>query len=223
VSFDKFKALEIKNKVEKLGGHLVAVSKKFKIEVIKQAAAAGIEDFGENYVEEALEKIASYSSSHTKNENPVRWHFIGNVQSNNINKMIDKFDVVHSLFKLKHIKKFNENSSTRQKILIQVRHEDDSRENGVFLNDLESLILKVKPLPMINLKGLMFMPPEEFTKEELSQSFKRIKETFDSLSCKDEKNDWDMISMGMSADFEIALEMGATHVRIGTAVFGART
>ena len=219
MSFDKTEALKVLNKVKELGGELIAVSKKFSLSDIKKAHQIGVSDFGENYVEEALAKIAEVPNC----TETFRWHFIGKIQSNNINKMIDKFEVIHSLYKFKHIKKFNKGSKKTQKILIQIRHEKDSRENGVFFKDLESLLLEVKDLPMINLKGLMFMPPEEFSKKELEFSFADIKKKFNQLKIKSDKNDWDMISMGMSSDFEMALEMGATHVRIGTAIFGSRT
>lgn len=226
MSDDKARALDIKKKVESLGGQLIAVSKKFKADDIKKIWALGVTDFAENYVEEALEKMTFFSETQTATQTndygALKWHFIGKVQSNNINKMLDKFEVIHSLFKLKHIKKFNENSKTKQKILIQVRHKNDVRENGVYLKDLRALIKQMDELSMINLKGLMFMPPEDFSKEQLRESFKEIKQTFDSMSLNNKKDDWDMISMGMSSDYEIALEMGATHVRIGTAVFGAR-
>lgn len=217
MSFDKIKALKLKNHIESLSGQLIAVSKKFKVEEIKKAKAIGINDFGENYVDEALEKMGLLSE-----EKDIKWHFIGKVQSNNINKMINRFEVIHSLFKLKHIKKFSQKSSSQQKILLQIRHEKDLRENGVYLKDLENLFDQVKTLPMINLKGLMFMPPEDFTRDQLSVTFHEVKEAFDSLSPKRGECDWDMLSMGMSSDFEIALEKGATHVRIGTAVFGPR-
>lgn len=208
------KASSLKAQVESLNGHLVAVSKKQSKEKILQAYKAGVVDFGENYLQEALEKMESLSSYN------LRWHYIGSVQSGSLSKLINRFYMIQSLYKLKHIASINAKTDVRQRLLIQVKWPTDLRDNGVDLAEAKGLIEQVKIMEKINLCGLMFMPPLDLKGEGLVEAFKRLKSLF--MELKPEGHDWNVLSMGMSGDYVEALENGASHVRIGSAVFGLR-
>jgi pyridoxal phosphate enzyme (YggS family) len=211
-------ATELKLKIEELGGILIAVSKKFPTEDIEKVYSLGIKDFGENYVAEAIEKIEALKPLN------LRWHFIGRVQSGNLNKLVDKFYLIHSLYKIDHIEKINQRTTGKQKILLQIQHKKDERGYGLKEDEIPKFLTEVAKLDKIELSGLMFIPPAEFDQEEIRSAFKWASAVF--LKIKNQMPDsksWDTLSMGMSGDYEQALEAGSTHVRIGTAVFGKRS
>jgi len=215
---DLEKTKSLKNQIEKLGGNLIAVSKKFSIKDIAKVTSEGIEDFGENYVSEAIEKIEALK------ELNIRWHFIGRVQSGNLNKIINHFYLIHSVTKLSHLKKINEKSNAKQKVLLQLQHEKDDRGSGLNEKELFDLLKQAVDFEKIELTGLMFMPPANFTGAELNDAFVWASTVFRSVKNKMPNLDsWDTLSMGMSGDFEQALKAGSTHVRIGTAIFGKRS
>jgi len=211
-------AKSLKEEIEKSGANLIAVSKKFPAEKIKEVHAAGIVDFGENYVAEAIDKIESLKSL------SIRWHFIGRVQTGNLNKIIDKFYLLHSLYKIGHIRKINERSKKIQKILLQLQLNSDSRGFGLNESEILKITEQSSEFKKIDFGGLMFMPPPELSEQELQRAFKWAKQVFDSLKNKmSETNSWDTLSMGMSSDYKLAIDAGSTHVRIGSAIFGQRS
>lgn len=207
----------LKEKISKAGGCLIAVSKKFPVEDIRAVQSIGVSDFGENYISEALDKIEALSDL------KIRWHFIGRVQSGNVNKIVNRFYLIHSIYKLEHLKKINQKTSARQKILLQIQHSKDERGFGIKEGDLFDFLEKSTELDKIDFAGLMFLPPPEMQGEELARAFKWASNLLQSIRNKMPKlGSWDTLSMGMSSDYELALSEGSTHVRIGTAVFGKR-
>jgi len=197
-----------KNNREIKSVKLVAVSKKQPIEKIRSALEAGQFDFGENYVQEALEKISQISNPN------VRWHLIGPLQSNKINKIIGKFFLIHSVDSLKlaeELSQKNERASLKQSILLQLNLAGEDSKSGFSKQDFLKNWDHLKNLKGLNIQGLMTMPPlnspEIYFKElqNLAKEFKLLE-----------------LSMGTSSDWESAIQNGATYIRIGTAVFGER-
>jgi len=196
---------------------LMAVSKTHNIEKIKTAYFAGQRDFGENYVQESVEKISKLK------ELNIIWHFIGSIQSNKAKLIADNFDWVHSIDKLKTLQKINsfrKKSGKSLNVCIQVNCDDEETKSGISLLELEDFFKKTKSLDMINVRGLMAIPKPEKTHNSQLQTFKKIKNIFDELVKKGYK--LDTLSIGMSSDYNAAIEAGSTIIRIGTAIFGER-
>ena len=213
---DLEKAKALKSQVGKLNGTLIAVSKNFSADDVKSVYGAGVRDFGENYLSEALEKIDELK------ELNINWHFIGRVQSGTLNKLVNRFYMIHSLYKEEHISKINDRSDQKQKVLLQLQHKSDKRGFGLSEVELNDMLKKVPEYKNIDFSGLMFMPPAELQGEDLKSALQWAYGVFQTAknNVKETKNSWDTMSMGMSSDYELALESGSTHVRIGTAIFG---
>lgn len=212
-------AEDIKLEVEMYDGNVVAVSKTFGVDSVRAAYELGFRDFGENYAAEAVEKIEVLKDL------DIKWHFLGRVQSGTINKIVNKFDLIHTMVKVPHLKKINDKSEKPQKVLIQIKHPNDPRDYGVTEDELVSFVNEAKRLPNIILAGIMFIPPVDMEKVHLKAAFLWAKEQFkeaSSLLGTERVSQFDVLSMGMSGDYEIALENGSTHVRIGRAIFGDR-
>jgi PLP dependent protein len=199
---------------------LVAASKAISAERITLAINAGIDIFGENYVQEAINKIE------TLTENPVHWHFIGHLQSKKAKYAVCYFDLIHTVDSFKLAVALNQAAKKINKIqdiLIQVNVSGETTKSGVSVSDAFSLIKNISPLENLCVKGLMTMPPY-FDDPEKSRPFFKIlaqlKQEIEVQSiphiCMHE------LSMGMTGDFEAAISEGATLVRIGTAIFGER-
>jgi pyridoxal phosphate enzyme (YggS family) len=195
---------------------LVAVSKTVETNRIREAIKAGARILGENYVQEAQAKIEEIGRQ-------VAWHFIGHLQSNKAKNAIRLFDMVHSVESLSLAEELNrraESAGRTLEVLIEVKLSEETTKFGTEEEGVFSLAGRIKDLRHLSLKGLMTMPPF-FDSPELSRPyFVRLRTLRDQLSrtglpVAD-------LSMGMSADFEIAIEEGATYVRIGTAIFGPR-
>jgi len=207
----------LKAEIESLGGNLIAVSKKHEESKIEEAYHAGQNDFAENYISEAKIKIKNLENL------AIRWHYIGRVQTGNLNKLINSFYLIHSVSKLEHLKKINERTEKTQKILLQLRLDSDEREEGLRKNDVLSILGGELNFDKIDFSGLMFMPPPDLSDEELDAAFSWASEAFNELSSLVESKDsWDVLSMGMSGDYKIALKNKSSHVRLGTAIFGSR-
>ena len=209
--------LNLKREIENLNGNIIVVSKKFDTAKIQEAYDAGQRDFAENYVVEALPKIKELENL------DINWHFIGRVQTGNLNKIINSFHMIHSISKIEHLKKINDRTDKVQKVLLQIRHDSDLR--GFGFDEREILeILEERKLEFyrIDFAGLMYMPPVELEGKQLETSFTWAKGIFDKHKKNMSKDSWDTLSMGMSDDYKMALQMGSSHVRLGTAVFGAR-
>jgi len=196
---------------------LIAVSKLQPSSAIAAAYAAGLVDFGENYVQEALLKQPELQI------NQLAWHFIGQLQTNKTRVVAGAFDWVHTVDRLKLAQRLSEQRSPDLKplnICLQVALETEPGKGGVAPEALGELALAVAELPHLRLRGLMCIPPET-TDEALARArFARLRGLLEKLNGLGLS--LDALSMGMSGDFEAAIKEGATHVRVGTAIFGAR-
>ena len=196
---------------------LVAVTKDKAAEYVRAAATLGVTDFGENYVKEALGKMDELAGL------PVRWHFIGALQSNKTRPVAERFAWVHSLDRMSVARRLSEQRPFHAPFLnvcIQVALVEEPAKGGVEPAALAELAHAVAELPRLKLRGLMCLPPplpDEDARRKLFASLRRHLETLNSQGLE-----LDTLSMGMSADFQAAIAEGATHVRIGTALFGSR-
>ena len=199
---------------------LVAVSKTMPTDVIRDAIEAGVTDLGENYIQEAKEKINALATY------PVTWHFIGHLQSNKAKYAVRLFDLIHSVdsFKLaQELDKYAIKYDKIQEILIQVNVAKEASKSGVYVEDTLKLLRNVSRLENITVKGLMTMPPFFNAPQKVRPFFKALRELRDKIELETIPNiSMDELSMGMTGDFEAAIEEGATIVRIGTAIFGDR-
>lgn len=197
---------------------LIGVSKTKPVELIKEATACGVLDLGENRVQEVLEKF-------DKIEN-VRWHLIGHLQKNKVKYIVDKAELIHSVegFELaKEIDKQAKKIGKVQNILIQVNVSGEESKFGVSPDETIPLCKAVSALENIRIKGLMTMAPMGSSEEELRFVFGGLRKLSDEIRNENiEKAEMQHLSMGMSGDYEIAIEEGATLVRVGTGIFGAR-
>ena len=193
---------------------LLAVSKTKPAAAVREAYAAGIRDFGENYLQEALEKQAELS------ELPLIWHFIGPIQSNKTKPMAEHFAWVHSVDRLKDAQRLSEQrpvSLPPLNICLQVNVSLEPSKSGCAPDELTALALAVSQLPNLCLRGLMAIPEPTDDVAAQRAAFARLRELRDGLPMP-----LDTLSMGMSHDLDAAIAEGATWVRIGTALFGAR-
>jgi pyridoxal phosphate enzyme (YggS family) len=197
--------------------HLLAVSKKQPLEKIVEAAAAGQLDFGENIVQEGIEKVTKLA------EKGLCWHFIGHLQSNKTRPVAEHFDWVHSVDTIKTARRLSEQrpeSLGDLNVCIQVNIDEEASKSGVPPSDVAELARTIAGLPRLRLRGLMCLPAVRDSLDEQRAPFARTRELAESLAR--EGLVMDTLSMGMSADFRAAIMEGATIVRIGTAVFGPR-
>ncbi len=196
---------------------LVAVTKKTAAHRILESYDAGIRDFGENYVQEALPKLSGISFP----TEDVHWHFIGHLQSKKARDIVGKFALVHSVDSLKIAKEISERATNLQliaDILLEVKLDEGSAKFGFLPTDTLEAAAEVISLPGIRLCGLMGMAPFGASPEDARPAFRRLRALFYTLPSDVQQ----VLSMGMSSDFEVAIEEGATMVRIGTALFGQR-
>jgi pyridoxal phosphate enzyme (YggS family) len=196
---------------------LIAVSKTVDAASVEQAAKAGIRNFGENRVQELLKKREVLGDS-------VNWHIIGPLQSNKVKYILDGVCLLHSLDRLslaQEIEKQCEKKDTALSALVQVNIAKEPTKSGVFEEDLEALLEGLSVLRSIRIKGLMAIPPAALKADDNRQYFVRMYELFRKF--RESFPTFEYLSMGMSDDFEAAIEEGSNMVRIGTAVFGARS
>jgi len=197
---------------------LLAVSKKQPVEAIRAAYAAGLRDFGENYLQEAEAKIAALADL------DITWHLIGPLQSNKTRPVARHFHWVHSVDRLKVARRLSEqrdDSMPPLNVCIQVNLANEESKSGVELDAAATLCQEVAALPRLRLRGLMTIPAAETDFARQRAQFARLAAEFRRL--QQQLPQLDTLSMGMSNDYEAAIAEGATLVRIGTAVFGART
>lgn len=200
---------------------LVAVSKTRTTDDIRAAAQAGAFLFGENYVKEAVEKIEYLPDL------DVSFHYIGHLQSNKAKVAVRLFDIIHSVDSLglaieidKHAKK----QGKIQKILVQVNTGMEQSKSGVYDTDLEKLIRNISALENVSVRGLMTIPPFDADPETVRPFFRSLRLASEKIRQLGLSTiSMDELSMGMTGDFETAIEEGATLVRIGTAIFGERS
>lgn len=199
---------------------LVAVTKTVGPARIQDAVDAGLDCFGENYIQEARGKIKALSGIN------VSWHFIGHLQSNKAKYAVKLFDLIHSVDSLKLARELNRQAEKHdciQKILIQVNVGEEQSKSGADTQEAAELVEAVSRLEHLSVRGLMTMPPYFDAPEKVRPFFKKLAELKDQITAKQIANvDIKELSMGMTGDFEAAIEEGATLVRIGTAIFGER-
>lgn len=202
---------------------LVAVSKTKPLELVKMAYNLGLMHFGENRVQEALTKIADFNPA------GIRWHMIGHVQSNKAGKVIGSFACIHSVDSLhiaqalnQHAEKASQVSATRQPILLQVNISGEQSKEG--MSEEETLVLarQIVALPHLDVQGLMTVAPLVQDPEEVRPVFRRLRELNERLRQEVAGSSWQHLSMGMTDDYRVAIEEGATIVRVGRAIFGER-
>jgi PLP dependent protein len=202
------------------GVRLVVVTKTFDAETVRDAIGAGAVDIGENYVQEARAKIEAVGRG------AARWHFIGGLQKNKAKYVVRLFDLVHSVDGLELAAEIDRRAAADGRvmdILIQVDISREVQKSGVMEEDLADVVRAIAPLPHVAVTGLMGMPPFGREPEASRPYFRRMKQLFDELaSLGIPRVDMRELSMGMSNDYEVAVEEGATMVRVGTAIFGQR-
>lgn len=196
---------------------LLAVTKTFSVEQIQEAYDLGLRQFGENRVQEALDKIERLPQN-------IQWHLIGQLQTNKVNKVLGRFNLIHSVDSLKLAKALSARLEKDQDILLEVNTSGESTKSGFSGSEISDLVLSMDGLPRLKIRGLMTVGPLTDFHEKQREAFKRLKELFLNIKSKiDYENDFSVLSMGMSGDFETAIEEGATIVRIGRALFGDRS
>jgi pyridoxal phosphate enzyme (YggS family) len=201
------------------GVSLVAVSKTFPAEAVAAAHAAGQVAFGENYVQEAVDKIAALGAQRAE----LQWHFIGPIQSNKTRVIAEQFDWVQSIDRLKVAQRLSGQrppDSAPLNVLLQVNISGEASKSGVAPADVQALARAVGQLPRLKLRGLMAIPEPEADAARQRVPLAAMRALFDRMRAAG--FDIDTLSMGMSADLESAVLEGSTMVRIGTAVFGER-
>jgi hypothetical protein len=205
--------------------HLIAVSKTVPAERVRQAIEGGVRILGENRVQEAAEKIAALKpdTSHTETE----WHLIGHLQSNKARRAVELFDAIHTIDSLKlaeRISQFAGEMNKRMPVFIEVNLGEESSKAGIGPEAALPLIEAVGKLDHVTLKGLMAVPPFFDYAKEVRPYFRRLRNLREEARAAGIAGPaFCDLSMGMSNDFEVAIEEGATFVRVGTAIFGARS
>ena len=199
------------------GVQLLAVSKKQPVEKIREAHTCGQRDFGENFVQEGVEKIESLTNL------DLTWHFIGHLQSNKTRVVAEYFDWVHTIDKLKTARRLSEQRPEDLEplnVCLQVNVDDEDAKSGVLPAAVPELAAACSELPNLRFRGLMCLPAIRNEFEDQRRPFAVLRELAEQLRAGG--IDTDTLSMGMTADFRAAIFEGATIVRIGTALFGAR-
>ncbi|HKL49433.1 MAG TPA: YggS family pyridoxal phosphate-dependent enzyme [Desulfuromonadales bacterium] len=199
--------------------HLIAVSKVKPAEMIDEAYAAGQLRFGESYVQEFRDKADQVQS-------PVQWHYIGALQSNKVKYLRGRVAMIHSVDRLslaREIDKQWAKIDEKIDVLIQVNVGEEESKSGTTAEDLEKLVRDAAQLPHLSIRGLMTLPPFLSDPEDVRSSFRQLRELAEGIDALEIPGvEMQELSMGMSHDFEIAVEEGATLVRVGTAIFGER-
>lgn len=194
---------------------LLAVSKTHPSESLREMYAAGQRAFGENYLQEALEKIEALQDLE------IEWHFIGHVQRNKTKHLAEKFDWIHGVDRLIIAERLSNQRLQDQSdlnICLQVNIDGQDSKDGCSPNEVAELVAQISQLPKIKLRGLMVIPAPDNT-----AAFTDAKALFEAVREKHaHPEDWDTLSMGMSSDLDAAIAAGSTMVRVGTALFGAR-
>lgn len=195
---------------------LVAVSKTIPAAAIREAVSAGVKILGENRVQEAREKIEALPGA-------AEWHLIGHLQTNKAKLAVGLFDCIHSLDSVRLVQEIGrhaEEAGRRLRCLVEVNVGEEAQKSGVDAAEVRPLLEAARRLPQLSVQGLMTIPPFLPDPESVRPVFRRLRDLRDRL----ESEGWTLpdLSMGMSHDFEVAIEEGATLVRIGTAIFGSR-
>lgn len=190
---------------------LIAVSKTVDAETVEAAFRAGVRHFGENRVQEAQPKVRSLSHLDPQ----PTWHLIGHLQSNKVKTALELFEVIHSVDSIELAQNLDRRAEHKIPVLLEVNIAVEATKNGFAESELAGAIKAISLLPHLEIQGLMTVAPLVTDAEEVRPVFRRLRSLRDSLGLK-------QLSMGMTDDFEMAIEEGATMVRIGRAIFGER-
>ena len=190
---------------------LIAVTKTIGIPAIEAAFNAGIRNFGENRVQEAQPKIEQLASLRPS----LIWHMVGHLQTNKAKTAMDIFDIIHSVDSLRLAETLSQSSQSKLPVLIEVNVSGEATKSGFLLPEADEAVKRIGRLPNIEVGGLMTIAPWGSDAEEVRPIFRRLRQLGDALGLRH-------LSMGMTDDFEVAIEEGATLVRIGRAIFGER-
>ena len=188
---------------------IIGVTKTATAKGVIDAFIAGLENFGENRVQVLKEKLPGMLNI----KNRSKWHMIGTLQKNKINKVLSLFDCIHSIDSTDLAQAINKRAEKPIDVFIEVNVSGEKSKSGCSIDAVKDIVVEVQKLPNLKLLGLMTIAPESHIAEDSRPYFKRLKELNDSLNLKS-------LSMGMTNDFEVAVEEGATHLRIGRAIFG---
>ncbi|MBR2189394.1 MAG: YggS family pyridoxal phosphate-dependent enzyme [Eubacterium sp.] len=198
---------------------LIAVSKTKPVPMLQKIYDAGVRDFGENKVQEITAK-------HTELPSDIRWHMIGHLQTNKVRQVIDKAHMIHSVDSMKLaavIEKEAAKHALTMPVLIEVNVAEEESKFGAASEDTLELVRQISAFPHLSVRGLMTIAPFVEDPEENRPVFRRLRELSVDIAAKNINNvSMCELSMGMTGDFEVAIEEGATFVRVGTAIFGAR-
>ncbi|MBT3176186.1 MAG: YggS family pyridoxal phosphate-dependent enzyme [Desulfobacula sp.] len=211
-------AMSSGRKPEKI--QLVAVSKRKSVEAMIECIKAGAKHFGENYIQEAIDKINQIG------KDAACWHFIGHLQSNKAKFAVKYFDYIHTVDTIKLAREIDKQAkkiNKIQKILVQVNIGEEDTKSGAKIEDTMQLITQIKAYPNLSIKGLMCMPPYYSDPDQARiyfQQLARIKKEI--INQQNETESMEHLSMGMSNDFKVAIEEGSTMIRVGTSIFGRR-
>lgn len=204
---------------------LIAVSKTQPISMIEEAYDNGLLIFGENKVQELVAKYEEIEKNKTKLTN-VEWHLIGHLQRNKVKYIVDKVTLIHSVDSLKLAKQIEKEAKKNEinvDILIEVNIAEDPNKFGLKENEVLPAIQEISKLKRVNIKGLMTVPPYADNPEDNRGHFRKMKQLFIDIDQKNIDNvSMEILSMGMSGDYGVAIEEGATMVRIGSSIFGDR-
>ncbi len=201
---------------------IIAVSKMHPLDAVKSAWEGGARVFGENYAQEFRDKIKEAKES---NFNP-EWHFIGSLQSNKVKYIVPHAAMIHSCSSqsvAEEIDRLSQKSGLKTDILIQVNTSGEASKSGIHPDAIQDYLEGIVELKYLQLRGLMTIPTATDDLKQLMKEFTVLRTIHENIkSFVPNPNEWNILSMGMSDDFSIAIQEGATHVRIGTAIFGAR-
>jgi pyridoxal phosphate enzyme (YggS family) len=190
---------------------LIAVTKTHGVDEIRTARGAGVRDFGENRVQEALPKITAAREGGID----ARWHMIGHLQTNKVKAALECFDILHTIDSERLARAISERASRMIDVLVEVNVGAEAQKSGVALAEAAKLSEAVGALPNLRLVGLMTVAPQADDPEDLRPVFRTLRDLRDSIGLSE-------LSMGMTDDFEVAVEEGSTLVRVGRALFGPR-
>ena len=198
---------------------LIAVSKTKPLPMLQEAYECGIRDFGENKVQELMEKIPAMPDD-------IRWHMIGHLQRNKVKYIVDKVYLIHSVDSLRLAEEISKEACKKNvcvNILVEVNVAEEDTKFGTTCEDAIALVENISRLPNLKIHGLMTIAPNAENEEENRIYFNRLKQLSVDIRSKNIDNVYmDVLSMGMTGDYQIAVEEGSTYVRVGTGIFGSR-
>ena len=208
---DRMQAAARRTGRDPAGIKLIAVSKSFDAAIVRAAYACGLRDFGENRVKEAADKYAKLGDL----RKDITLHMIGHLQTNKVRLALDVFDLIHSVDSIKLAQEINDRAINKIPVLIEVNIAEEESKFGFNVSRLKEIVELVGAMPNIEIRGLMMVAPNMGDPEAVRPSFTQLKRINDSFGLRE-------LSMGMTDDFEVAIEEGSTMIRVGRAIFGER-